>query len=504
MTTTTATLNLSAVSEFWRIARRLYSVYIELDRTFELDVPTCPELEDASDSPEAAARERVLQWFEQIDGHVQVWQLRQLLQSTSLQNEENLRYLIVRHLNKKQKSEADKDKIDFLLVQYFAHCAPHGLAETALEEVARVLEPAMGKTPQTFPDWASGLDSKLHKLNESNSLEELQNSGALQEVRELKLAVGDDYFEPGFLVAFTRFNFLARRAFFRAMHLDLHAIRESVNELERRGFATVDCRDAGLTESESLEQVRHVVHQWKTPFRAPYSGGSSFLQLILLRHCLQHALENAEAKSEPSSTAPEPVSAQAQALPEPKPAPANETDIQAAAVMAVEEKQPVKSTEAEPLDIVSRPAHSSTQSAPSQQEQAEEENYLTRCVTDIGEQLKSVPAKNFPAVSAIVLGGCKLLIATWEAQAFVQDDETAKALQRTVAARTILHVCVERHKKNEPTDLAAAMDIARAQVDEMRHHVEAAKEAKNIDAAVNLAATSKRLLSLIAECEKAG
>ena len=150
-----------------------------------------------------------------------------------------------------------------------------------------------GNRLKSFPDWASGLDAKLHKLNESNSLEELQNSGALQEVRELKLAVGDDYFEPGFLVAFTRFNFLARRAFFRAMHLDLHAIRESVNELERLGFATVDCRDAGLTESESLEQVRHVVHQWKTPFRAPYSGGSSFLQLILLRHCLQHTLETA-------------------------------------------------------------------------------------------------------------------------------------------------------------------------------------------------------------------
>ncbi len=67
------------------------------------------------------------------------------MQSTSLQNEENLRYLIARHLDKKQKSEADKDKIDFLLVQYFAHCAPHGLTETALEEVARVLEPAIGK-----------------------------------------------------------------------------------------------------------------------------------------------------------------------------------------------------------------------------------------------------------------------------------------------------------------------------------------------------------------------
>jgi hypothetical protein len=501
MTTTTATLNLDEVTEFWRVARRLYAVYIELDRTFELDITTCPELENAADSPEADARERVLQWFDQIDGHVQVWQLRQLLQSTSLQNEENLRYLIARHLNKKQKTEADKDKVDFLLVQYFAHCAPHGLAETALEEVARVLEPAMGKSPQSFPDWASGLDAKLHKLNESNSLEELQNSGALQEVRELKLAVGDDYFEPGFLVAFTRFNFLARRAFFRAMHLDLHAIRESVNELERLGFATVDCRDAGLTESESLEQVRHVVHQWKTPFRAPYSGGSSFLQLILLRHCLQHTLETANkasiAEPEALSNAPQQHVAAA-------PAPAKQPDNQPVAVAITQEKQPVAAPEADPLDLISRPAHSSAEASRSLEEQADEENYLTRCVVDIAEQLKSVPAKNFPAVSPIVLGACKLLIATWEAQAFVQNDETSKALQRTVAARTILHVCVERHKKNEPTDLAAAMDIARAQVEEMKQHVEAAKEARNIDAAVNLAATSKRLLSLIAECEKAG
>ena len=507
MTTTTATLNMDEVAEFWRIARRLYSVYIELDRTFELDVPGCPELEAAADSSEADARDRVLQWFEKIDNHVQVWQLRQLLQSTSLQNEENLRYLIVRHLNKRHKSEADKDKIDFLLVQYFAHCAPHGLTETALEEVARVLEPAMGKSPHTFPDWASSLDAKLRKLNESNSLEELQNSGALQEVRELKLAVGDDYFEPGFLVAFTRFNFLARRAFFRAMHLDLHAIRESVNELERQGFASVDCRDAGLTESESLEQVRHVVHQWKTPFRAPYSGGSSFLQLILLRHCLQHALEMADSKA-PVATPVAPANASPQAVQTQEPvaaatAAAKQINDQASAVEIAKDNE-AAAGKVDPAAQISQPATKSAEHFVGLEEQADDDSYLTRCVIDIAEQLKSVPAKNFPTVTPIVLGGCKLLIATWEAQAFVQDDETSKALQRTVAARTILHVCVERHKKNEPTDLAAAMDIARAQIDEMKQHVEAAKEAKNIDAAVNLAATSKRLLSLITECEKAG
>src|SRR6478752_440723 len=526
MTTTTATLNLDEVAEFWRIARRLYAVYIELDRTFELDIPTCPELENAADSPEADARERVLQWFEQIDGHVQVWQLRQLLQSTSLQNEENLRYLIARHLDKKQKTEADKDKIDFLLVQYFAHCAPHGLAETALEEVARVLEPAMGQVPQTFPDWASSLDAKLHKLNESNSLEELQNSGALQEVRELKLAVGDDYFEPGFLVAFTRFNFLARRAFFRAMHLDLHAIRAAVNRLEQLGISTVDCRDAGLTESESLEQVRHVVHQWKTPFRAPYSGGSSFLQLILLRHALQHALAQA-APGQPEVPAVPAISVTAvAAAPAERPAPqaaaaaapaveinvaraeaarelapvpvptGNQPEEPPARTAPVEEETPVSALAAP--DLISRPAQE-TGGAP--EEQAEED-YLVRCVADIAEQLKAVPAKNSPSVSAIMLGGCKLLIATWEAQAFAQEGATAYALQRTVAARTILHVCMERHKKNEPTDLAAALAIAHGQVEAMKEQVEKAKEQKNIDAAVNLAATSKRLMSLVAESEK--
>jgi hypothetical protein len=499
--TTTVAPKISDVAGFWRVARRLYSVYVELDRTFELGMPACAELEATNDRSEPEVMERVQRWFEKIDNHVQVWQLRQLLQSTSLQNEENLRYLIARHLEKITKSEADKDKIDFLLVQYFAHCSPHGLNETSLEEVAQVLEPALGRAAQSFPEWAAGLDDKLKKLNESNSLEELQNSGALQEVRELKLAVGDEYFEPGFLVAFTRFNFLARRAFFRAMHLDLHAIRSAVNRLEQLGISTVDCREAGLTESESLEQVRHVVHQWKTPFRAPYSGGSSFLQLILLRHALQHALES--APETPAAT-PQPVAAPATKAPaEPQvSAPAEKSapppaDEELVAVPVSEEEQPASH------DLISEaPLPESSGAAPTAEEQAEEEDYLVRCVADIAEQLKAVPPKNAPGVSAIVLAGCKLLIATWEAQAFAQEGATAVALQRTVAARTILHVCMDRHKKNEPTNLPAALDIARIQIEAMKEHVEKAKESKNIDAAVNLAATAKRLLSLIGEGEK--
>src|SRR5215831_19390977 len=291
---TSAALNLAEVAEFWRVARRLHAIYAELDRTFEMGTPPCPELQQNVDRSEPAVLERVRQWFDQLDSQVHVWQLRQLLQSTNLQTEENLRYLIARHLERPKKTETDKEKIDFLLVQYFAFCTPQADQHVTLESVARVLEPALGEKPASFPDWAAQLDDKLRKMNECNSLEELQDSGGLVEVREMKAAAGDQYFQPAYLAAFTRFNFLARRAFFRAMHLDLHAIRSTVNELEQLGFAALDCREAGLSEHESLEQVRHVIHQWKTPFRAPYSGGSSFQQLILLRKALSWTLENAK------------------------------------------------------------------------------------------------------------------------------------------------------------------------------------------------------------------
>ncbi|HKW76014.1 MAG TPA: hypothetical protein VJN64_10865 [Terriglobales bacterium] len=472
-----ATLKAGEAAEFWRVARRLHSIYAELDETFELGKPPCLDLENPEDRNEPEVLDRVRQWFEEMDSRIQVWQLRQLLQSTNLQTEENLRYLIKRHLERPQKTEADKEKLDFLLVQYFAHCAPEGITEqhVTLEQVAAVLEPALGAAPAGYPDWVSALDEKLQRMNACNSLEDVQNSGALLEVRELKLAVGDDYFQPALLVAFTRFNFRARRAFFKAMHLDLHAIRSMVNDLEQLGFTSIDCREAGLTENESLDQVRHVVHQWKTPFRAPYSGGASFLQLILLRHILRLTLEQSNAShgshASPTTTAHAVVDLVEGAESKPERATSNGTGDQAG--------------------LPQVPAGE------------EDSDYLQRCVADITEQLLAVPAKNSPAVSAITLGGCKLLIATWEADAFTHPTSpTALALQRTVAARTILHVCMERERKGEPTDLKLALDLAKTQGTQMQAHVSEAKESKDIDAAVNLAATTKRLMALIDEAEK--
>jgi hypothetical protein len=513
---TTATVNLSEIAAFWRTARRLYTIYSELNRTFEIGLPLCMELEYPVDRSEPEVIARVQQWLEQMDSRVHTWQLRQLLQSTNLQTEENLRALICRYLEKKNKTEIDHDKIDFLLVQYFAHCAPQGPFEQQIKltDVASVLESILGAAPGKFPDWTAGLDEKLDILNQCNSLEELQKSNALVDVRELKQGLGEHYLDVSALIAFTRFNFLARRAFFRAMHLDLHAIRIALNELDVRGVTAVDCKEAGLTEQESLEHIRHVVHQWKTPFRAPYSGGTSFNQLVVLRHILERIVANPPEPVQPAPEAqPEPA-IEVSPAPEPQAAPQDVAPpVEAAKDAAAEIKvEPAAKAEHQP-QAESKPKAAPEPKAEMQPSPVttahdegahfEQDTYLEQCIADLTRQLLAVPPKRGASVTPITLAGCKLLIATWEAEAFTKGtDQIATALQRAVAARTILYVCVDRQKKQEPTDLYVALEIAHLAAEEMRHQVETAKEARNIDAAVSLAATNKRLLGLIAEGEQ--
>ncbi|HEY6349082.1 MAG TPA: hypothetical protein VI636_06695 [Candidatus Angelobacter sp.] len=503
---TTATVNLGEIAAFWRTARRLYTIYSELNRTFEIGLPLCTELEYPADRSEPELIGRVQQWLEQMDSRLQTWQLRQLLQSTNLQTEENLRALICRHLEKKNKTEIDHDKIDFLLVQYFAHCAPQGPYEQAikLKDVGSVLEPILGTAPDKFPDWSARLDEKLDTLNQCNSLEELQKSNALVDVRELKQSLAEHYLDVPALVAFTRFNFLARRAFFRAMHLDLQAIRIALNELDVRGVTSVDCKEAGLTDQESLEHIRHVVHQWKTPFRAPYSGGNSFNQLVVLRHILERAVETPPEVVKPAPQVDQEPTAKASA------APAEATPAEPAlAELKPAEPQPAPQDEPVPAaSVTEAPARAGTESQASPLTTShsdssghfEQDAYLEQCIGDLTRQLLAVPPKRGASVTPITLAGCKLLIATWEAEAFTKGtDEIATVLQRAVAARTILYVCVERQKKQEPTDLYVALEIAHLAAEEMRQQVEKARLARNIDAAVSLAATNKRLLGLIAE-----
>src|SRR5262249_1712251 len=109
--------------------------------------------------------------------------------------------------------------------------------------------------------------------------------------------------------------------------------------------------------------------------------------------------------------------------------------------------------------VAASPATPKAAPAPAPQDVAaeplpeEEEDYVQRCLADIAEQLSQMRPNQVPGVTAIHLAGCKLMIATWEAEAFRGTGEPSGTLQRAVAARTILHVCVDRTKKKQATDL---------------------------------------------------
>ena len=504
----------------WRAARRLYPFYLALNQQFDLGVPASKELEHPMDRTEPAAIERVRRWFAGVDERVQVFQLRQLLQTTHLGHQENLHALITRHLEKERKSESDRDKLDFLLVQYFTQTAPpefHNL-DITLEDVAEILEPVLGEASLNVPQWLSPLERDLAALKGCENLRQLFAHGILEQGRRLKDQAGEMYYGSAVLLAFTRYNFLVRRAFFRCMHADLHAIRYALHELEQRGVARVDCARAQLSGQEPLGAVRQICHDWKKPFQASYSVGRSFAQLIELRSVVEHALTlppPAKPVAAPKAEVVPPV-AKAAAAPPAKPEPKKEPE--AVAPPAPEKKvvsvppapakpelkaapapKPVaKPAPAPAKAAVSKPAETvaPTAAAPAAPD-------LQGCLEVLAELLFREAAKPGVVTASVQMGSAKLLLSSWEVAAFVRGgDEISDGLQRAVAARALLFQGVEKTKRGLPAPLKSLLQMAHAEAARIQEQVARAKDARNIDAAVNLAASGKRLLALMEEAEK--
>src|SRR5437868_3986810 len=278
----TAVVNLTEVAQKWRNARRIYPVYSALAQQFDLGVGPCRELESPINRSEPEVLQRINEWFDQMDNQVQVFQLRQLLQTTHLATEENLHALLARHLGKPARPVSVRDKVDYLLVQYFAHCAPHDAHNTHVEidHVAEVLHPVLGDVSPLVPSFCENLEPILKELDQCSSLRDLLQRKIVEKARSVKDEAGDKYFMPSVLVAFTRFNFSLRLGFFRLMHADLHAIRFAIHQMEARGQSTCDCISAELSEEEPLIHLREICHDWKKPFRAAYSAGNSFTHLV--------------------------------------------------------------------------------------------------------------------------------------------------------------------------------------------------------------------------------
>src|SRR5438046_3556831 len=114
-------------------------------------------------------------------------------------------------------------------------------------------------------------------------MSELLSSGMLEKGRKLKASAGENYFTPVAMVAFTRFSFLVRRAFFRLMHQDLNAILDGLRELEAQGMTTLDCRKAQFAADEPITRLRMICQSWKVMLHAEYSSGQPLGILFDLR-----------------------------------------------------------------------------------------------------------------------------------------------------------------------------------------------------------------------------
>jgi len=469
----TATVSLVEIAAEWRTARRLYPFYSALIREFQLDVPHSKELENPVDRPEPQVLERVQKWFAEVDRHIQVAQIRQLLQGQNFGEEATLRALLLRHLPQDRKDENLREKLDYLLVQYFAAVTPHHPHEANVRaaEVLEALQPVLGHMELRQYPWSKELDKVADAVDHCATLSELLESGLVELGRNTKSSLGESYFQPAALIEVTRFNFRLRLGFFRLMHSDLHAIRKAVQELESMDVMTVDCREAGLGSEEPLATLRTLCQQWKKPFREAYKAGQSFRQLGIVRNILSKKVMARWAKRAKDSSAP----------------------LQGPAVVAPSQPQaaqlePVLPTlpEAEAKNGDGDHSHFSN---------------VEQVLEIISEQLFG--SKQKTTVSTVSIGESKQVLASWEVNAFVRggDDAFCGAIQRAVGARALLFESKEKIKRGHANRLAEALDCAHIQAAIIQEQVAKAKDKGDIDAAVSLAATAKRLLSVIEETE---
>jgi len=506
----------------WTEARAVYPIYAALAAQFNLAQLPYPAGELPPVRPTRSAFDTVLKWLGGVDERALAYQIRQLASDVLNASEESLRALIHRQLRKPDKTDADRDKIDLLLVQYFAMCAPEQLysKDITLDDVAKVLKPVLAEADPTPLEWCEPLDQILAKVATCHSLRDLMEAGLVEQGRMLKDSAGCMFYDPAALVAFCRFSFLVRRAFIRMLHADLQAVRETINSLEKLGIKTVDCRRAGFSAAEKTMQLRFFCENWRQPFHKDYTENSvshAFEQLLALRADLEDALERAQksAKTPPkraTSAAPTQadVSAAAPTMfegffadePEGSPAPAPEkhppATKSAAAESAAKRLAPTKAAKGaektEKADVAV-PAPSASSSEPMDAE---------KCLEAIWEQLIAAPPSRGRSMSTVVLHDTKVLLSSWEVSAFVSEDgPESEDLRRAVVARALLAVASDSRKRSgDETALTAALTLARNEVSYFHGRVEQAKRAKNTEAAVNLGISTKRLLSFMEEAEK--
>jgi len=485
---TITTLNLPAPSKAdgakqaqWEELRSVFPIYVALAKQLQLEIPIPQNKRILPDKVDPNLFSQIQKWLEVMDQQVMVHQLRHLLQMTTLNaSESGLRALIMRHLRKQAKSTTDRDKADFLLVQYFALTAPPKIYHKQIElsDVANVLRPVFGEVDSTPLPWCEPLENMIHTLRGFKSLRDMLQTNFIEQGRRVKETAGGMFYDPSAMLAFIRFNFLMRRTLIELMHADLIYIRSGLVNLLHAGAKTIECHGVGLGKAEPIEKLQQMTDEWKQPFQKEYTErtvNQAFEKLLGLRADVERAVEKVIGKSPAAPVASEP------------------------------EAPSKKSASSAPATGSSPKAKEKPETAaPKQAEAAGPALDFETCMEQIWEQLISAPPSRGRSMTTVKLGAVRLLMSSWEVAAFVSEDgPAAEDLRRAVVARALLTSNLEHAKETgNATGLDRALTIARVEVSRLQERVEAAKQAKDTEAAVNLGISTKRLLSALDESEK--
>jgi len=482
VTKSLTTLNLSAPpktpaakgprQEHWEETRSLFPIYLALAKQLAIEIPVPQDKRNLPEKPELALFSQIQTWLDAMDQQVLVYQLRHLLQMTTLNaSDVGLRCLIHRHLRKPTKTNVDRDKIDFLLVQYFALCAPPKIyhKQIELEDTAQVMKPVLGEVDTTPLQWCEPLEKMIVALRGFRSLRDMIKTNFIEQGRKVKETAGKVFYEPSSLLAFIRFNFLLRRTLIELMHADLIAIRAGLTQIDSANVRVIDCSSFGLSTTEPIAKVRQVADDWKQPFQQEYTERTvtdAFEKLLALRGDVERALERVALKSiAPAAPA------------------AAESAPRAAAPPAPKGREPKESApKAEPSGGLD----------------------FETCLEQIWEQLIAAPPTRGRSMTTVKIGAARILMSSWEVTAFVSEDSpSAEDLRRAVVARALITAATEASKQtSNATALEHALSVARIEISRLQERVDVAKQAKDTEAAVNLGISTKRLLSALDEAEK--
>ena len=419
-----------------------------------------------------------------MDQRVIVYQLRHLLQMTTLNaSESSLKSLIERHLRKPVKTHFDRDKIDFLLVQYFALCAPAKIYHKRIEpqDVAEVMKPILGDVEPAKLVWCEPLEEMIGALHGFRSLREILKTNFIEQGRRVKESAGGMFYDASALLAFIRFNFLLRRTLIELMHADLIAIRAGISQLEAAEVRVMDCHSIGLSAAEPISKVRKLADEWKQPFQKEYTERSvnqAFEKLLGLRADVDAALAKQAAKNSDRRV----IDAASQ-----NSAPATDEGHSRATAPAA------------------RPAERGGAAIDAgQKSQAPAALDFEACMEQIWEQLIATPPLRGRTMTTVKISTTRILLSSWEVAAFVSETGVAaEDLRRAVAARAMVSTATTNAKEKGHTfALDKALAVGRVEASRLQDRVDAAKQAKDTEAAVNLGISTKRLLSALDEAER--